>query len=198
MSHNSKYYRQKDVEGVSKISSFFKPNTNVGDDEKCENPTESQIIEMPHRSSEEKIEVVTSTSEEPMQARASRTFSLQQFQPKEEDTKVSYSDTVTLQSFDQRKFSAQKYESQYSWLYFSHVKKGFLCKYCKLFGVSLSVFPFINKGVDLGTHPTRTLDTHNLMRANVINLLLRGILFVKQIQMSTDSMYIYKKNKDVE
>ena len=64
---------------------------------------------MPHRSSEEKIEVVTSTSEEPMQARASRTFSLQQFQPKEEDTKVSYSDTVTLQSFDQRKFSAQKF-----------------------------------------------------------------------------------------
>ena len=130
MSNNSKYYRQKikkkDVEGLSKISSFFIPNTNVGDDEKCENPTESQIIEMPHRSSEEKIEVVTSTSEEPMQARASRTFSLQQFQPKEEDTKVSYSDTVTLQSFDQRKFSAQKYESQYSWLYFSHVKQGFL------------------------------------------------------------------------
>ena len=31
-----------------------------------------------------------------MQASASRTFSLQQFQPKEEDTKVSYSDTFTL------------------------------------------------------------------------------------------------------
>ena len=63
MSNNSKYYRQKikknDVEGLSKISSFFIPNTNVGDDEKCENPTENQIIEMPHRSSEEKIEVVT-------------------------------------------------------------------------------------------------------------------------------------------
>ena len=107
--------------------------------------------------------------------------------PKEEDTKVSFSDTVTLQSLDQRKFAAQKYERQYSWLYFSHVKKGFLCKYCKLFGVSLSVSPFINKGVDLGTHPTRTLDTHNLMRTNVINLLFRGILYVKQIQMSTDS-----------
>ncbi|XP_078327996.1 zinc finger MYM-type protein 1-like [Crassostrea virginica] len=171
MSHNSKYYRQKikkkDAEGVSKISSFFKPNTNVGDDEKCENPTESQTIEMPHRSteedtkhrsSEEKIEAVTSSSKESMQASA---FSLQQFQPKEEGTKVSYSDTVTLQSFDKRKFSAQKYESQYSWLYFSHVKKGFLCKYCELFGVSSSVSPFINKGVDLGTHPTRTLDTHN-------------------------------------
>ena len=82
MSNNSKYYRQKikkkDVEGFSKISSFFKPNTNIGDDEKCENPTESQIIEMPHRSSEEKVEAVTSSSEEPMQASASRTFSLQQ------------------------------------------------------------------------------------------------------------------------
>lgn len=70
MSQNSKCYRQKikkkDVEGLSKISSFFKPNTNVGDDEKCENPTESQIIEMPHRSSEEKIEAVTSSSEEPV------------------------------------------------------------------------------------------------------------------------------------
>ena len=42
----------------------------------------------------------------PHRRSASRTFSLQQFQPKEEDTKVSYSDTVTLQSFDQRKFSA--------------------------------------------------------------------------------------------
>ena len=47
--------KKKDVEGVSKISSFFKPNTNVGDDEKCENPTKSQIIEMPHRSLEEKL-----------------------------------------------------------------------------------------------------------------------------------------------
>ena len=115
--------KKKDVERVSKISSSFKPNTNVGDDEKCENPTESQIIEMPHRSSEEKLKpCMTSSLEEPMQASASRTFSLQQFQPKEGDTKVSYSDTVTLQSFDQRKFSAQKYESQYSWLYFSHEK----------------------------------------------------------------------------
>ena len=111
MSHNSKYYRQKikkkDVEGVSKISSFFKPNTNVGDDEKCENPTESQIIEMPHRSSEEKIKAVTSSMEEPMQASASRIFLLQQFQTQREDTKVAFLDTVTLQSFDQRKFSAQ-------------------------------------------------------------------------------------------
>ena len=68
MSHNLKYYRQKDVEGVSKISSFFKPNANVGDNEKYENPTESQIKEMPHWSLEEKIEAVTSSSEEPMHA----------------------------------------------------------------------------------------------------------------------------------
>ena len=70
MSNNSKYYRQKikkkDVEGLSKISSLLIPNTNVVDDEKCENPTESQIIEMPHRSSEVKIEAVTSSSEEPV------------------------------------------------------------------------------------------------------------------------------------
>ena len=115
MSHNSKYYRQKikkeDVEGVSKISSFLKPNTNVGDDEKCENPTERQIIEMPHRSSQKKNEAVTSSSKEPMQASASRTFLLQHIQRKEEDTKISCSDTVALQSFDHRKFSAQKYES---------------------------------------------------------------------------------------
>ena len=74
----------KDVEGVSKISSFFKPNTNVGDDEKCENPTESQIIEMSRQSSEEIIEAMTSSSDESMQASASRTISLQQFQPKDQ------------------------------------------------------------------------------------------------------------------
>ena len=59
----------------------------------------------------EKNEAVTSSSKEPMQASASRTFLLQHIQRKEEDTKISCSDTVALQSFDHRKFSAQKYES---------------------------------------------------------------------------------------
>ena len=41
---------------------------------------------MPHRSSQKKNEAVTSSSKEPMQASASRTFLLQHFQRKEEDT----------------------------------------------------------------------------------------------------------------
>ena len=142
---------------------------------------------MPHRSSEEKIEALTSSSENLCRQVLQEHFCCNNSNPKRKTLKYLTQILLLYNLLTKGSSLHKNTKVNNSWLYFSHVKKGFLCKYCELFGVSSSVSPFINKGVDLGTHPTRTLATHNLMRTNVINLLLRGILFVKQIQMSTDS-----------
>ena len=69
---------------------------------------------------------------------------------------IAHSETATAHA----KFTSQKYELKYTWLYFSHANNGYMCKICEFFTVSSSTTrAFISKGVILGTHPWRQLET---------------------------------------
>ena len=60
---------------------------------------------------------------------------------------------------NQRLFSSKKYESKYSWLYFSSAKGGYCCKICELFSSTDKGNIFI-LGTFLGDHPTPKLEGH--------------------------------------
>ncbi|XP_053393086.1 uncharacterized protein LOC123538819 [Mercenaria mercenaria] len=61
----------------------------------------------------------------------------------------------------QRRFYNLKYEHLYkSWLYYSGVQNGYLCKTCELFDNHTENKAFVTRGVKLGTHPTRQLELH--------------------------------------
>lgn len=59
---------------------------------------------------------------------------------------------------DQRLFASAKYETKYTWLYYSSAKGGFCCKICELFAATTDNV-FIS-GTVLGDHPTRKLEGH--------------------------------------
>ena len=69
------------------------------------------------------------------------------------ETATAYANDSSSSKVDQRKFTSQKYELKYTWLYFSHDNNGYMCKICKFFAVSSSTRVFFSKGVILGTHP---------------------------------------------
>ena len=74
------------------------------------------------------------------------------------------SNCVKYPTPDQRIFSGSKYENSYEWLYYSVSKAGYCCRICELFSPSQSVcgksLAFIERGVILGTHPSRKLKKH--------------------------------------
>lgn len=72
-------------------------------------------------------------------------------------------------NFDGRKFASLKYEQQFNWVYYSSVKGGYLCKICDLFAVEKDgQSEYIDKGVQLGEHPTRKLATACLTKSQYL------------------------------
>lgn len=61
---------------------------------------------------------------------------------------------------DERTVYIQKYEQQYSWLYYSHILGGFKCKICETFADVTKNTQYVTASVSLGTHPTRQLSKH--------------------------------------
>lgn len=55
-------------------------------------------------------------------------------------------------------FTIKKYETDFSWLYWSMTKNGYICKICELAAESGPPHKLIDKGVLLGTHPSRKLE----------------------------------------
>ena len=79
----------------------------------------------------------------------------------------SSSPSVFTATGDKRLFSTTKYESEYDWLYWSITKNGYMCKICELTAEPGPPRSFIDKGVSLGTHPTRKLETHKTSRRHI-------------------------------
>lgn len=61
-------------------------------------------------------------------------------------------------------FTIKKYETDFSWLYWSMTKNGYICKICELAAESGQPHKLIDKGVLLGTHPSRKLEKHKSNR----------------------------------
>ena len=66
---------------------------------------------------------------------------------------------------DNRRNYSVKYETKYSWLYYSSAKSGYLCKYCEFLNTSgssnQSENHFVSTGTQLGDHPSRKLQKHD-------------------------------------
>ena len=101
------------------------------------------------------------------------------------ETATAHANDSSSSKVDQRKFTSQKYELKYTWLYFSHANNGYMCKICEFFAVSSSTTrAFISKGVILGTHPWRQLET-----------LLSIILTINSSFSTFNSLFWKKINK---
>ncbi|CAG2204794.1 DCP2 [Mytilus edulis] len=172
MSHNSKYYvkklSKKDGKGLQKIGDVFKQINKVNKvtDESRSSEIKSEveqaleyiIKEVCNETNDSNHGNVDNVNNQSTIEKVSTPTALSETSTASVSVCESPVDTVKV---DQRKFSSKKYEHKYTWLYCSHSKNGFMCKICELFALSSSsTRTFVFKGVILGTHPTRQLESH--------------------------------------
>ena len=188
MSHNSKYYVKKVPKVVKnnyKIDSFFsQPSASLSTENKnasealapCTIITTSSLTCDPAPSTCSTTSLIGTPTLSCDPAPSCTTSSLVDTPslPCAPDSEVSDSHSDTEESDDecdtefltpdQRVFSGAKYEQTFKWLYYSVSKNGYCCKTCEMFSPSSSIsgqsIAFIERGVVLGTHPSRKLQKH--------------------------------------
>ncbi|CAG2229209.1 unnamed protein product [Mytilus edulis] len=155
--------RKKDSKGLQKIGDVFKQINKVTDESseiksEVEQALEYIIKKVCNETNDSNHGTVDNVNNQSTIEKVSTPTALSETSTASVSVCESPVDTVKV---DQRKFSSQKYEHKYTWLYCSHSKNGFMCKICDLFALSSSsTRTFVFKGVILGTHPTRQLESH--------------------------------------
>lgn len=66
--------------------------------------------------------------------------------------------------------TTKKYETDFSWLYWNMTKNGYICKICELAAEPGPSRKFIDKGVLLGTHPSRKLEKHKQSKRHITSV----------------------------
>lgn len=164
MTHNEKYYVKKitkrDAKGSLKISDIFNIGKNLSK-QSSSNEIKDIVTDIINDIVDN---VVPTSTTSPTQSTHDPEVEVVPSKLKKlsESPSCSYTLSSTdVSVIDQRKFNPAKYESMYKWMYYSHSKGGYLCKFCELYvPSSLCEKPFVSKGVQIGTHPTRQLETH--------------------------------------
>lgn len=67
-------------------------------------------------------------------------------------------------------FTIKKYETDFSWLYWSMTKNGYICKICELAAESGPSHKLIDKGVLLATQLSRKLEKHKKSNRHITSV----------------------------
>jgi hypothetical protein len=138
MSHNSNSYvkriRKKDAKDIPKLTELWKKQ-RVDSEPDIPNHDEAQTENCDQETTVPQVEDDSS----------------------DVDHDHDYEENTLPTKVDQRHFYSEKYESRYSWLYYSYQNRGYMCKFCEQFAKKPTPF---STGCSLGHHPTRLLDGH--------------------------------------
>jgi len=85
-----------------------------------------------------------------------------------------------------RLFSTERYETKYTWLYYSYSNRGYMCKICEHFATGKKGI-FITC-IGLGDHPTRLLESHQ--NSNIHMGAIQTMVLSKQKRVNVHKLII--------
>ena len=130
------------------------------------------------------LKCFSSSEEQDLSSDDSESISSDKLASSDDDTENNPSNSLGLPTTktvlsDHRQFDHTQYERLYKWLYFSHLKNGFMCKICTVF-YDDSPCPWSHKGLVFKENPGKKLRRHGKSKSHKKVILAKANLTIEE------------------